>query len=513
MAKKEKKDKKVKEEKSIKHEAVEDSKPAAETAVATKPNPTNQQPKKKKKNAPDRPQPAWLFPPDEENPVLNPKEKSQEQVKKEIEERLEAIKFLKYKAVSAPNKTPPPSLLLQLVGAFLAEFGFNSTGRMFTLERKARVRIAGWEDEIGAKLPKGMPGLSKIFKDWHAEWDAVMKEEEDRESTSSEEENEDVSDVEEEGSSSDSDDSDDSDKPTKKKAKAKKDDKIKTKANSKAKVKARSEYSSSDGEANVEEKVAPLPTSEKPTVNGLLEKLKARQNPIAEEKPIKAASSSSSVSESDSKSSSSEEEEPTPKKKAKKSSKKEESKPTKAVKTEESKKVKKAASTSSSEPSESSSNSDSEGGVAADANVAPSTDKSQSSGQSASDSSRTLVDELPKKEAISESSPVSNSSESISDSDSEEKPAVPVTTTVTKTTKRKRAGSPNAKETTETVTTKVAKKNNTPFQRVAPDTKVDSKFASNKFVPYDYAQRAHEDLIVTRGKNFTKEKNKKKRGS
>jgi len=32
-------------------------------------------------------------------------------------------------------------------------------------------------------------------------------------------------------------------------------------------------------------------------------------------------------------------------------------------------------------------------------------------------------------------------------------------------------------------------------------------------VPYDYAEQAHRDLIVTKGKGFTKEKNKKKRGS
>jgi len=32
-------------------------------------------------------------------------------------------------------------------------------------------------------------------------------------------------------------------------------------------------------------------------------------------------------------------------------------------------------------------------------------------------------------------------------------------------------------------------------------------------VPYDYAERAHQDLIVTKGKGFTKEKNKKKRGA
>ncbi|KAG5294623.1 hypothetical protein I7I48_11206 [Histoplasma ohiense] len=36
---------------------------------------------------------------------------------------------------------------------------------------------------------------------------------------------------------------------------------------------------------------------------------------------------------------------------------------------------------------------------------------------------------------------------------------------------------------------------------------------SNAYIPYSYAERAYKDLSVTRGKGFTKEKNKKKRGS
>lgn len=60
---------------------------------------------------------------------------------------------------------------------------------------------------------------------------------------------------------------------------------------------------------------------------------------------------------------------------------------------------------------------------------------------------------------------------------------------------------------------KAVKKENIPFQRVPKDTKIDSKFSSNKYINYDYAERAHQDLSVTRGKGFTKEKNKKKRGS
>lgn len=36
---------------------------------------------------------------------------------------------------------------------------------------------------------------------------------------------------------------------------------------------------------------------------------------------------------------------------------------------------------------------------------------------------------------------------------------------------------------------------------------------SNDYMSYAYAERAYKDLSVTRGKGFTKEKNKKKRGS
>lgn len=56
------------------------------------------------------------------------------------------------------------------------------------------------------------------------------------------------------------------------------------------------------------------------------------------------------------------------------------------------------------------------------------------------------------------------------------------------------------------------KKGNVPFSRIPKDQKVDPRFASNDYVPYDYANRAYQDLSVTRGKGFTKEKNKKKRG-
>lgn len=54
-----------------------------------------------------------------------------------------------------------------------------------------------------------------------------------------------------------------------------------------------------------------------------------------------------------------------------------------------------------------------------------------------------------------------------------------------------------------------------PFSRVNRNLEVEDKFKSNRFTDnaHGWGQKAHEDLIVTKGKGFTKEKNKKKRGS
>ena len=60
---------------------------------------------------------------------------------------------------------------------------------------------------------------------------------------------------------------------------------------------------------------------------------------------------------------------------------------------------------------------------------------------------------------------------------------------------------------------KRAKKENVPFSRIPKDQYVDPRLVSNAFVPYNYAQKAHEALIVTKGKAFTKANNKGKRGS
>ncbi|KAK1071138.1 jun-like transcription factor [Friedmanniomyces endolithicus] len=56
------------------------------------------------------------------------------------------------------------------------------------------------------------------------------------------------------------------------------------------------------------------------------------------------------------------------------------------------------------------------------------------------------------------------------------------------------------------------KKENVAFSRIPKDTVVDERFKSNEYVSYEYADKAFQDLSVTKGKGFTKEKNKKKRG-
>lgn len=52
----------------------------------------------------------------------------------------------------------------------------------------------------------------------------------------------------------------------------------------------------------------------------------------------------------------------------------------------------------------------------------------------------------------------------------------------------------------------------TPLAQLSAQATPD-KYLSNAYQSYDYAEKAYRDLSVTRGKGFTKEKNKKKRGS
>lgn len=557
-----------------------------------------EQAKKRKKNAPDKPQPAWLFPPQEENPVLNPKPVSEDQIRKVETERQNAIDFLKRRAYGVPDRPPPDPQLLNLIAVFLTEYGFSSTCRMFTTERNGRKTLNGWADELGGKLKPGTPRLAKIYKDWLKEWEErreldMTSDEDDDAATKREKmverranpkakktkvEDEQTSSS---GSESSSDEASEGDveiqdaSPTQGGKQAKR-----AASGTSSSASSRSSSSESDADDEKETKAVKAP-SPKPTVNGLVNKLKRKATSDStdkagtEEEPSVLKKAKLDVTSDKIKA---DKKAGTDKKaKADKGEKKvkakkndteaaaeepaDNAKPTKAEK--KAKKAKKTKETDVSTNKEMSStpavaapvvesspekpaldfvdNATQKTLPASSSDIPPkqpkstkSTKKSTADSTSATavtkdskrktstDSSATLETNEPKKasSASSSSSPSSSSSDSDSDSDSASTP--PPAKTKQKKSKSKSKSEPSA-PTNDTTTdadptpnsksSKNPKKQNTPFSRIPTTTAIDPRVASNAYVPYDYAERAHRDLIVTKGKEFTKEKNKKKRGS
>jgi hypothetical protein len=522
----------------------------AKVKIPPKPQP---QQKKKKKNAPDKPQPAWLFPPDEENPVLNPKHKTNEDTIKETQERDKALRYMKRRVHSVPDRPAPPPKLLTLVGIFLSDFGFNSTSRLFTNERKARQELNGWEDAIGKKIEKGTPTLETIYRDWYREWKIKQKDETSSSESGSGTSSESDSDVElsTKQATNSSDDDDDSEAssdglggsdvemkeaPKMKKGNAK---------NKRIPVSSSVTISSESDADDEDEKVKPLPTASKkaestakqaatkPTADAMINSLKRKaassssdssesslssdEEALPQAKKSKVTSKSttapavlpaspkkfdtkssedeSSPSSSNSPSASDSESSSPPENSTLKVSKGRASKPT----------VKPAPVSDISESaSASASNSDSDYDAPAHAPSAKSVVLAKTSGQPttfvqapSSDSSVTINGDSKKPSAsISAASEASSatsseSSDSNSESPSKSSPKKPVA----EKTKKKHEG---AKQ--------------TPLAALSANVTEDS-YISNKYQNYDYAERAYKDLSVTRGKGFTKEKNKKKRGS
>jgi hypothetical protein len=543
-----------------------------------------QQLKKKKKNPPDRPQPAWLFPPDEENPVLNPKVLTEEEKKKMYDDRINAIRFLKYKSASAPMRTAPPGLLLTLIGAFLGTYGFNSTSRLFTLECNARKKLDGWEDEIGKKLEKGMPDLVKIFKDWSKEWherrelgmtssdsedDAVTKRAKMVKKRESIQKG--IADGDEDTSSSEDSDSSNSGGESG----AAKASTAAIKASKPSSSSGSTSSSTSDSDAD-DEKDTRIPSTTTPSaLDNLVNKLK-RKTPPDFRRPVQPLSKSSSTSTSSDTSDS----EAHARKRVKTASGSKvavnttDPKSKKAPSPVASAKANVVSSSGSSSPSasanSSSSDSDSDDSSVKSMEEKPVNPSSvglppiTNGRQSSTDSSTTLKDTSLEasallKECSTSSSPSSDSSSSSNSSTSDsEAPAkksrnpvskvktvnkgstAPPKPTNSAATAKSSSGSSTSdseasakksknptsqanasskgstalpKPANSAANTKGPKKTNVPFSRVPPDTKVDPKLASNAYVPYDYAEKAHQDLSVTKGKGFTKEKNKKKRGA
>lgn len=436
--------------------------------------------KPKKKSAPDKPMPEWLFSDEKKNPVLNPKGKSEEQILKEKKERDQAVDSLQHRSVSAPLKPPPPALLLTLVGAFLTSYGFDSASRIYTTQLISRKELDDWKLEIGEKLPKGFPKLVKIFEDWYKDYqDGVYLDQ-----RSSEDEYENPQSI----------------KKEKKQVEKKGAVAMENSSSSSGSVDSSSDESEADLKS---ESASPAPKATKRAANSPSSSSPSSRSTSSsdsdadDEQEVLQRSQSASSSSSPSETSSSSDSDassppPHPSKTNERADQKATTKPPPKKSLEGTKKAsKKTAET-----------------------ILPS--KPPKISTKSSNSSATLEINSPQKPSKASASKTSSSvSSSVSSSDSTSdssssssaSPAQPYNSVVPlNPSKRKRSASPPAPQ-------PAAKKPRTPFQRVPKDTKVDAKLASNAYVSHEYGDRAHQELSVTRGKGFTKEKNKKKRGS
>jgi hypothetical protein len=450
--------------------------PPTSCAPAMSGNP-NRQKMGKRKGAPAKRQPDWLFP-----AAGNSSNDNTQDTKP---------------AHNLPQC--PPSELIDLVGAFLVDNEFTNTSRSFVTEKKGRGLR---ESEINDVL-----SLSTIYNEWR-QW----KDDKLSATTSANElEPSRKNTKKDAGSSESSSDEDDSDiemedaEPAKKHARRKSSPSV-------------SSSSSSDSDADDENETPVVKASSpKAKVNALKRK----------EHPDSDSSSSESGSDSDSSSESSSEDEAPKAKKAKteasssddsssdNSSSSSDSDSDSSSKSEVAK-AKEIASESSSSGSESSSESGSdsdastnsiarkvplpESGSDSTSDSESDSDSDNAANKQNSDTSATLSDQAKQDESSAQSSSGSSSSSS------EDTPKIASKAEVAPARKLSPPLPPNP-------TKKFPRKNNQPFSRIPKDTKVDDRLASNAYVPYDYAERAHQDLIVTKGKGFTKEKNKKKRGS
>ncbi|KAL8783464.1 MAG: hypothetical protein Q9213_004601 [Squamulea squamosa] len=510
--------------------------------------------KKKGKNAPNRLQPEWMFPADEDNPVLNPKPKSETEIAKDKKEWEDAIRFLQYRAHSTPVKPAPPKQLLTLVGAFLTSYGFNNTCRIYQLQCNARSKLDGWDSVLGEKLPKDFPSLVDLYKLGLQTYEEQKKldetsssDDEDRvapeinkrkrlklEEKANKEKRAAVKAEAEQTSSSgsvdDSSDGDDSDIDMKDASTSPKP--ATDISRPKPSPSSSSATSSFDSDADDENEKAGFKTLlQKPDNSDFTNTLKRKTPP----------SISSSLE------SSSSEEERAPKKAKTGTTEPEVTmRAAETVSRRSSDQQPSKSSSSDSSSASSSSNSEFE-----NESTVPKLQKPTDESKVSSDSSVTLVPtptmstskndaDSVNRTAISSSSSSSISSSSSSDSDSDSdselihaskksnftNPA----TTITKrevsspvsplaesfTTTFKEETSPaigTITSTTTTTTKKGPKPKGVSFTRIPSDTLIPPSLASNAYQPYDYAERAHQDLSITKGKGFTKEKNKKKRGS
>jgi hypothetical protein len=472
----------------------------------------------KRKTAAGQKQPDWLFP-DNGKPTSASKSQNEKGLKNKDKQL--AKDLLKRRATGEPPKSAPAVQLLTLVEAFLSEYEFTGTRQALKTEIASR----------GETIEKiaGVPSLGKIYNEWNelkggvsADKHVVQKQEKVVKKKKGKN-------AETSSSSSDSEDTDVemTDAPLAKKSSPKRSPSPSFSASSSS-----SDSADDEKEAVIVKAVSPKPkatlkrkapsSSSSSGSSSDSSSDSSSEDEAPKAKKLKPAQSSSSDSSSDPDTDSSTNDKATKAENGKAlssssdSGSSSDSDSTSEDEALKAKKSKKAASSSGSGSSSTDSDSDSDSSTNSVAAKVPLPDSdSESSSESDSDSegaekkppvssdtSATLSDG-PKKASLDSDS---SSDSSSSDSEADTKPAkVARITTTARQLSPPLPPDPAAKL--------PKKKVNEPFSRIPKDVKVDPRLASNAFVPYDYAQKAHQDLIVTKGKGFTKEKNKKKRGS
>lgn len=497
-------------------------------------------PEKKKKKGPSKPQPAWLFPPDEENPVLNPKEKSHGEVERAIKDREKAVDYMQRRVHGVPDRPAPDPLLLALIGVFLTDFGFNSTSRLFTNERQARQTLNGWEDALGKKIDKKTPKLEQIFRDWHRDWLVKEGEETSSSESGSGASSDEKSEVEiqkeqdeqknsDEGSDSSSADSDVEMKDAQQSEKGNKTAKTKKPFSPSPSLSS----SSSDSDAD-DEKEKPKPKTKtppqkgskavaaKPTVGDMVNKLKRKAEsgsaePASDrpedEKPSKVkkiktgnALSTTSTSRKSSIATEAKIEKVAPV-------------PAKSIKASKSAKVGKESVVST--PAATAKPAKAKPQEVPIADAASSDSASASSSESDSESDE-MDSRKPQKGATLPALPTASSDSSVTINGDSKKPSTNATpssdsSSATSSSSEDSDASAPPKEAAPAVLQVVEVKPHkgakfTPLAELSKAADAELH-PSNKYQSYTYADKAYKDLSVTRGKGFTKEKNKKKRGS
>ncbi|OTB13315.1 hypothetical protein K445DRAFT_320165 [Daldinia sp. EC12] len=465
--------------------------------------------------------PNWLFSNNSNNSSISVSSKNTTPtMAKKSQKATKPVGASKSAASSSAGKNQaPPDQLMDLVESFLSDQGFDNAHREFQKHREKK----GWKSQnAGKQKDKTHHSLVSVFQTWEtfssqANTPVIPKDDPIRKitkvSSSSSSSDSDSSDESSSESSSSSDsDSDSDDSKDVAMADAPVDDESSSSESSSSDDSDSDSDSESDSDSDDEKETAAKKTT------GIA---KNGGNPLKRKAASDSESSSESDSDDDMSDSSSEDERPQTKKAKTKASSDESS------------------SSSSSESSNEESSDDEDDNKAkkskrSQVNDESSSSESDSDSDSDSDSSDSKSDEEPKvdlKAAAAVPLPESDSSSDSSSESEDEKPERPskgpaLNGAGSDTSVTLDKASPEFTSASypplppDPVTSKAnnrgkngAKAQNQPFSRIRKDITIDPRLSSNAYVSHGYGEKAHQDLIVTKGKGFTKEKNKKKRGS